>query len=57
MSIDMTPANNTFQQVNAFGKQHVLNFAPRNLEDEKRALTYLDKHAPDLVAMVLGGVL
>jgi hypothetical protein len=49
--------NNTYQNVNAFHKQPVLNHAPRNVDDEKRALTYLDKHAPDLIGMVMGHVL
>jgi len=57
MSTDMIPANNTFQQVNAFGKQHVLNHTPRNVDDERLALTYLDRHAPDLLGMVMGHLL
>jgi len=49
--------NNTFLPAKTFGKQHVLNHAPRNLEEERLALVYLDRKAPDLVAMILGGVL
>ena len=54
----MSDARNTqFTRQQTFTKQHVLNEIPRDLEAEKRALTYLDKHAPDLVPMILGGVL
>lgn len=51
------PSNNQFSSNLTFGKQHVLNHAPRDLEAEERALRYLDRHAPDLVGMILGGVL
>ena len=51
------PSNNQFASTHTFGKQHVLNHMPRNEEDERLALRYLDKHAPDLVGMILGGVL
>jgi len=51
------PLNSNVQQVKTFTNQAVLNHVPRNLEEERLALTYLDKHAPDLVGMVLGGVL
>ena len=51
------PRNSTLQAVSAFRKQSVLNFAPRNLEDERLALTYLDKRAPDLVGMIMGHLL
>jgi len=47
----------TVEQPRTFTKQAVLNHVPRNLEEERRALTYLDKHAPDLVGVILGGVL
>jgi hypothetical protein len=49
--------NNTFAPAKTFGKQHVLNHAPRNVEEEAAALRYLDKFAPDLVGMIMGGVL
>ena len=49
--------NNTFLPAKTFGKQHVLNHAPRNLEEERLALIYLDKFAPDLVGMIMGHVL
>ena len=49
--------NNTYQNVNAFHKQPVLNCAPRNVDDEKKALTYLDRHAPDLIGMIMGHIL
>ena len=51
------PLNSNVYLTHAFAKQNVLNHVPRNLEEERRALTYLDKHAPDLVGMVLGHVL
>lgn len=51
------PSNNQYASALTFGKQHVLNHAPRNEEDERLALRYLDKHAPDLVGVILGGVL
>jgi hypothetical protein len=51
------PRNSTFSPVSAFQKQMVLNTVQRNTEDERLALTYLNKKAPDLVAMILGGVL
>jgi hypothetical protein len=51
------PQNSNVQQVRTFSKQAVLNHVPRNLEEERLALTYMDKHAPDLIGMVLGGAL
>ena len=49
--------NNTFLPAKTFGKQHVLNHAPRNVEEEAAALVYLDRHAPDLVGMIMGHLL
>jgi hypothetical protein len=49
--------NNKFAPAKTFGKQHVLNHAPRNLEEERLALIYLDRHAPDLVGMIMGHLL
>jgi hypothetical protein len=57
MSNYQDPRNSTFSPVSAFQKQMVLNTVQRNTEDERLALTYLNKKAPDLVAMILGGVL
>ena len=51
------PSNNQFSSNLTFGKQHVLNHAPRDLEAEARALRYLDKRAPDLVGMIMGHLL
>lgn len=51
------PSNNQFSSNLTFGKQRVLNHVPRDEEVEARALRYLDKHAPDLVGMVMGHVL
>jgi hypothetical protein len=49
--------NSTYAVNNTFGKQRILNHVPRDHEEEAAALRYLDKHAPDLVGMVMGGVL
>lgn len=51
------PMNSNVQQLKTFSKQAVLNHVPRNEEEERLALRYLDKHAPDLVGMVMGHVL
>ena len=51
------PRNSTLQAVSAFRQQAVLNFAPRNLEDERLAKVYLDRKAPDLIGMVMGHLL
>jgi len=51
------PLNSNVYQYKTFTKQAVLNHVPRNVDDERRALTYLDKHAPDLVGVIMGGVL
>ena len=51
------PRNNHIQMNTTFQQQRVLNHVPRNDADVKLALTYLDKYAPDLVPMILGGVL
>jgi len=47
----------TVEQPRTFTKQAVLNHIPRNVDDERRALTYLDRHAPDLVGVIMGHVL
>jgi hypothetical protein len=49
--------NSQYARQQTFGKQHLLNEIPRDVEAERRALAYLDKWAPDLVPMVMGGVL
>jgi hypothetical protein len=51
------PMNSTVQQLKTFAKQPILNHVPRNPEEEARALAYMNKHAPDLIGMVMGGVL
>ena len=43
--------NSTFQN------QHMLNEVPRNQQEERLALTYLDRNAPDLIGMIMGHVL
>lgn len=54
---DLQPSNSTLQSTHVFRQQQLLHTIPRNQEDERLALTYLNKKAPDLVAMILGGVL
>jgi hypothetical protein len=49
--------NNQFARQQTFTKQHLLNEVPRDAEQERLALAFLDKHAPDLVGMIMGGVL
>jgi hypothetical protein len=51
------PQNSNVQQARTFSKQAVLNHVPRNLEEERLALRFLDKWAPDLVGVIMGGVL
>ena len=57
MSIELVPDNGIFQQGATFQRQHVLNTVVRDPEAERLALVYLNRKAPDLVAMILGGVL
>lgn len=56
MSTEAAP-NSIQRDAHVFGRQQLLHNIPRNQEDERLALTYLNRKAPDLVAMVLGGVL
>ena len=49
--------NNNYTRNQTFGKQRVLNHVPRDEQDVKLALTYLNRKAPDLIGMILGGVL
>ena len=51
------PLNDTVQSSYVFGQQQILHTLTRDQEAERRALRFLDKYAPDLVPMVLGGVL
>jgi len=51
------PRNSTFAPVSAFSKQMVLNTVQRDFEAERLAKVYLDRKAPDLIGMILGGVL
>jgi hypothetical protein len=55
--MNQDPRNSTVTQTRTFTNQHVLNEVRRDHEAERLALTYLDRHAPDLVGMVLGHVL
>lgn len=55
--MNQDPRNSTLQQTRTFTNQHVLNEVRRDEADEKLALTYMNKYAPDLIGMVLGHVL
>ena len=57
MSAQPISANDTLQSSYVFGQQQILHTLTRDHEAERRALTYLDKHAPDLIGMVMGHVL
>jgi hypothetical protein len=49
--------NSTYTPNLTFGLQRVLNHVPRDQEEERLALVYLNRKAPDLIGMILGGVL
>jgi hypothetical protein len=49
--------NSQYARQQTFGKQHLLNEVPRDAEQERLALAYLDKNAPDLIGVIMGGVL
>ena len=49
--------NSQYVRNQTFGKQQLLNHVPRDVEEERLALQRLNREAPDLVAMILGGVL
>ena len=49
--------NSNYTRNQTFGKQRVLNHVPRDEQEERLALTYLDKRAPDLIGMIMGHVL
>lgn len=53
----MSHESQTSTDTRLFGRQQLLHNIPRDLEQEKAAHRYLDKHAPDLLGMILGGVL
>lgn len=55
--MNQDPRNSTVSATKTFNNQHVLNDIIRDPEAERLALAYMGKHAPDLVGMVLGGVL
>lgn len=57
MSLELSPSNSILQSTHVFRQQQLLHTIPRDPEAEQLALTYLNKKAPDLVAMILGGVL
>jgi len=53
MSLSLIPGNSTFKPANTFSKQHHLNtLAP---VDRAAATRYLERLAPDLMDMILGG--
>lgn len=49
--------NGNLSDARVFGRQQLLHQIPRDPEQERLAQRYLDKHAPDLIGMILGGVL
>ena len=51
------PRNNQFTRNQTFQNQHILNDVPRDAEVEAAALRYLNRHAPDLVGVIMGHVL
>ena len=56
--MNQDPRNNTFKMVSAFSKEMVLHHtAPNPRHEQEAAHRYLDKHAPDLLGMILGHVL
>ena len=55
--MNQDPRNSQITAVKTFNNQHVLNDITRDVEAERLALRYLDKWAPDLVGMIMGGVL
>jgi len=57
MTTQPIAANDTLQSSYVFGQQQILHTLTRDHEAERRALKYLDRFAPDLVPMILGGVL
>lgn len=57
MSIEVVPSNMVQRDAHVFGRQQLLHTIKRDETAEKRALTYLDKHAPDLIGMIMGHLL
>lgn len=55
--MNQDPRNSTVSATKTFNNQHVLNDLGRDPEAERLALSYMNKFAPDLVGMVMGGVL
>ena len=53
----MSHESQTSSDTRVFGRQQLLHNIPRNVDDERMALTYLNRRAPDLIGMILGGVL
>lgn len=46
-----------FEPGSTFTRSHILEYTERDPEAERLALLYLDKNAPDLVGVIMGGVL
>lgn len=55
--MNQDPRNSTISATKTFNKQHVLNDVKPDPEQERLALAYMNRHAPDLVGMVMGHVL
>ncbi len=55
--MNQDPRNGTVSATKTFNNQHVLNDIIRDPEAERLALNYMNRHAPDLLGMIMGGVL
>ncbi len=55
--MNLDPRNSQVSATKTFNNQHVLNDIIRDPEAERLALSYLNKNAPDVIGMILGGVL
>ena len=55
--MNQDPRNSTFQMVSAFEKHMVLHHTTPDIAEVTAAHNYLNRHAPDLIGMVLGAEL
>lgn len=46
-----------FEPGSTFTRSHILEYRERNEDEERLALAYMNKWAPDLIGVVLGHVL
>ncbi len=52
--MNLDPRNSTVSATKTFNNQHILNDIISDPEAERLALSYMNRHAPDLLGMVLG---